>query len=462
MPNKHIKKVIILICLLISAGYYGWLCFKILLADIYFHKASSIIKTQPANHQEIISYLTRTLQLLPAKAEYHYQLGQTLENQFKSINNSIVIKEKLTTQSLNHYSKTCQYAPTFARAWYKSGVIYLAKKNYSQAAGHFSKANTLNANHWNLKFKALCGFFFLWRQTHNKTYLIQAIDGYQKLIKNHPHRFLTIINFLWRYHCPYEKMTSVIPPDPQFHFIFGQFLYSKNDKVNSGRAYQKAIILSENKPRMYDLVAQEYFKHHDYLTAISFWQKKSDLKPEAKTYYYLAKSYQASREFERAEELCNEALSLSPQNVQFRLTRAQLYLQKGELRKSETEYRQIGFKHTDYRVDSFLGLAQIAATKKNYLQAIRYVKKICSIMAQEKKYRRYLNRLVQQGIENWENLIRVDPENAWLYFKLGQIYEENQDTKTAIKKYQQAIKIKPDFLTPEGILLKKRIEYWQR
>ena len=58
MPNKHIKKVIILICLLISAGYYGWLCFKILLADIYFHKASSIIKTQPANHQEIISYLT--------------------------------------------------------------------------------------------------------------------------------------------------------------------------------------------------------------------------------------------------------------------------------------------------------------------------------------------------------------------------------------------------------------------
>ncbi len=140
----------------------------------------------------------------------------------------------------------------------------------------------------------------------------------------------------------------------------------------------------------------------------------------------LADALTASHEFKMAEEVCREALALSPQDTEAKILLADIYASEHKYSESIAIYDQVLFKKYDVRLS--VKKARILGWGGRYNESLAEYRFIL-----KKKYdplielemlaiRFYWNHWVLRGIKANERLVAADPKNTEALFHLTQIY----------------------------------------
>ncbi len=158
----------------------------------------------------------------------------------------------------------------------------------------------------------------------------------------------------------------------------------------------------------------------------------------------LAGSLAASREFEKAEKICDEALAAKPDDLEFKTLLADIYASERKYSRSIALYEQVLSKKND--VGLSLKKARILGWAGRYEESLAEYRSILKenydplIELEMQAKRFYWNHWVLRGIEAHERLLRQDHKNTEALFHLTQIYAHERlwgDAKRAFELLHQ-------------------------
>ncbi len=128
-----------------------------------------------------------------------------------------------------------------------------------------------------------------------------------------------------------------------------------------------------------------------------------------------------------ARDLLRKAISIEPQNIEYRLTLAKL-LEESFAFSAASEYKRI-LKIDSSVVDAWLGLAKLKDREfSEYHNSKNKVDGGISFNLEE-----YAQEDFQESLHYYKSALHYDPENFEANFRLALMYDENDDPRTAIK-----------------------------
>ena len=181
----------------------------------------------------------------------------------------------------------------------------------------------------------------------------------------------------------------------------------------------------------------------EYASAILEFQDALRLKPSAGIYYALARNYYILNKYPNALENCKSAVSLEPNQLDYRDLLADIFSAAGQFDSAAVVLEGIIRKDSS-RVQSYYKLARIYENSKP-LEAIKIYNKLTDIIGPDWDVLVRVSQLYQSlgqtdnAISSLKKLLSIDPENTQVQKLLIQLYEKS-------KMYDQALKIVNDVL----------------
>jgi tetratricopeptide (TPR) repeat protein len=287
-------------------------------------------------------------------------------------------------QAANIFSKCVQIDPSNAAAMYELATIYNIQKRYTEALLFAKAAASLNEkNEW----YQLLYIDILQRSNHYN----EAIDAYEKLIKNFPDR----IDFM------YEYAAALIYANKY------QDAIKVYDKIEKATGINEEVII--NKQRL-------YIKLGSVDKAALEIQKLIESNPKESRYYgLLADLYSANGQNKKAFEILSKILEVDPENPYVHLSLADYYRTIGDKNRSFTEIK-LAFQNPSLDIDTKMKilLSFYALTENS-------------------------NELKEQAEELVDILVRVHPTEAKSYSIQGDFYYRDKKLKEARDSYAKAL-----------------------
>ncbi|BAZ44166.1 TPR domain protein [Chondrocystis sp. NIES-4102] len=163
------------------------------------------------------------------------------------------------------------------------------------------------------------------------------------------------------------------------------------------------------------------------------------------------KAYLAEGEWEKVIDICQKAIALDPNAINFYPYLAKAYAEQGQLAAAITTYKKtLGTKINQAEVYAELGL--LYSRQKNLEQAAWHYEQALSLKSDWGELFYNLG-IVYHQLGNWDKAItaytrsgQINPNYSAAYFNLGVLYEQKGESEKAIASYQQVIKIDPTFI----------------
>ena len=206
---------------------------------------------------------------------------------------------------------------------------------------------------------------------------------------------------------------------------------SKIDKETSKRAMEHFINGSIDEVK------------GEYASAILEFQDALRLNPSAGIYYALARNYYILNKYPNALENCKSAVSLEPNQLDYRDLLADIFSAAGQFDSAAVVLEGIIRKDSS-RVQSYYKLARIYENSKP-LESIKIYNKLTDIIGPDWDVLVRVSQLYQSlgqtdnAVSSLKKLLSIDPENTQVQKLLIQLYEKS-------KMYDQALKIVNDVL----------------
>lgn len=188
--------------------------------------------------------------------------------------------------------------------------------------------------------------------------------------------------------------------------------------------YLKKVV-DEDSTLLFD-IALAYQSLSEYNQAIIHFRKFVEFAPfSIDAWYYLSKSYQLAKEFEKAEDAMLNAIALDPEMLIYQYDLAKIYVEANAFLKALDVYKDLLAKDRDVNHTIFLSIGDICYNIEEY----------------------------ENAKKNYEIALRLNPESADAYHSLGQveIVLENYDIARSFIQKSIAIDSKrADFFASLG------------
>lgn len=208
----------------------------------------------------------------------------------------------------------------------------------------------------------------------------------------------------------FNQVLAEVPNHTGSNFLKGFILYKQKDYKNAIPCLAKA---HKNESANFDIVfylGMSYYKSNDFNSAIDYLTKAEKLKTDdAMLYYTLGSIYYSHKQTEKAIEYLKKSESLGVKDDVASVNLGSIYLEKQDFKNALAQYILLIAKYPntfDYQYN-----AGVASEKLNQREA---------------------------AMAYYEAANTIDPSNAQLQNKLGNLAQMKGDKDQASKYYKQA------------------------
>ena len=285
-----------------------------------------------------------------------------------------------------------------------------------------------------------------------------------------------------------EKQIRQNPEDKSLYIKRGELQLLMDDYDGALKDGLYVLKSNANIYNGYDLISATYQKMGEWNKAIPYFKKMQELQPDNTLISYnLAVSYQNIQQFGPALDLLNGIIDRYPDEANFYLSRANLFMMKGDIQAAKADYEKAvsvdpenykcylerGFflKNTsspDRGKDSFdkaillLGdeikknpqdalllihraeiMEQIGNLKGAYIEYENYLKTwpiSYSVLGKEALYFS-LSKNWKEAVNAYTTIINNFPENATMFFNRSLTFQESGNLQKALDDVNNAIRI---------------------
>lgn len=175
------------------------------------------------------------------------------------------------------------------------------------------------------------------------------------------------------------------------------------------------------------------------------------VKAEALVYYHLAELYQQHNNPAAAGEFLLKAMQSSPEDMELKIQMGKLYLQHNQLTQAEMLFKQV------LNLDSLLPqphyyLARLAAQKNDQRGAIIFYERAIA-SANNNFPEAYLGKGIaeesmndtESAIRSYQQALTIWPDYPEAYYHMGKAHLNNDQLQQAVSAYKQALAVRPTF-----------------
>jgi len=127
------------------------------------------------------------------------------------------------------------------------------------------------------------------------------------------------------------------------YFYKGLMMFDEKDYDRAIDFFKKALELSKNEAKLYFFIGASFFEKDDRMSAIEYLEKAFSIEPsDPEINNLLAYSYALEKKnFDRAMELVESALTVKPENIAYLDTKGWIYYQRGEYEKAFEVFNRV-------------------------------------------------------------------------------------------------------------------------
>ncbi|MDD5216743.1 MAG: tetratricopeptide repeat protein [Candidatus Omnitrophica bacterium] len=195
-----------------------------------------------------------------------------------------------------------------------------------------------------------------------------------------------------------------------------------------------------------------YRRNELWKDPVTLWQDTVKKSPQkARAYRNLAFHYNEEKKYDRAIEVCREALRLDPKSAGCYVTMGVASDAKGQIDQAIAFYNEALRLNPPDRIKVFTNLGAAYGKKGDFENAIKYFREGIRINPDYPPLHNNLGFAYDQtgngdkAIEEYRQAIRIDPDFAEAYNHLGIAYGKKGIPDKTIEYCQQAVRLKPDF-----------------
>jgi tetratricopeptide (TPR) repeat protein len=210
-------------------------------------------------------------------------------------------------------------------------------------------------------------------------------------------------------------------------------------------------------PRAYMMLGAQFLNQEEYEKAQQMFNNAIRLAPEV-SHVYVLRGHLNSR-LDRNDQALSDfttAIKLDPRDPYGHFYRGELFRKTGESDKAVNDY-QAALKFQPYYTDAFLGLAMAYLDKENTGKAAETCKKLVEIDPNDRRGYDCLGTLLleqnraAEAIQLYETAVKLMPLDSELLYSLGVAYEKSEMYKEAGSAFERAGRLisRPDRREPK-------------
>jgi YaiO family outer membrane protein len=161
--------------------------------------------------------------------------------------------------------------------------------------------------------------------------------------------------------------------------------------------------------------ALQALKGQDYTAVITICLDRLTSEPDNYDFnFILVQAYAYSGQRDKALDLLEKMLGISPGNLDLLLFRSRIQSWNRDFAKAESGYKKV-LEADPENIEAMTGLAEITSWKNEYGQAI----------------------------QKYQGILQTDPDNADIYFRIGRVHQWEGNYQKAKENYQKAVQLDP-------------------
>ena len=225
-----------------------------------------------------------------------------------------------------------------------------------------------------------------------------------------------------------KKATQIMPNMAEAYKIWGNALQRLNKTSEAMKCYSKAITIQPSLAIIYANIAQLYSQQQKWQQAIRYYQKAIMIKPEfAKAYRDLAYIWEEFGQPEKAQNCHHRAAELEANQLAITAT------EKESASNSVIKYQKSVATNIHDVTNSSMQNSRELETQNISHQSSSSTTKIDNI--------ENIDRLIREYYQQ----AKLTNNPAEIYLKLGNLYSQKKQWKSAIASYNKAIRINPKY-----------------
>ncbi|MBQ8168721.1 tetratricopeptide repeat protein [bacterium] len=309
-------------------------------------------------------------------------------------------------EAVTQYNLYIKNYPSDARAYKNVAIVYKRMNNIDSAITNYEKVLTLKADDVDVK-KDLASCY------HAKKDYLSALKYYDEVLKVNPQDLDVKINKAIAFHALNNYEDAIV-------------LYQEVLKIKDNPTVSKNLVNAYVSQGHLDVKSGEYSKAAEYFQKAIAKDTANDY-----AYYGLAKAYQGLQMNDEAGEMYEKAIALRPDKA--------LYSDEyGEFISALYSQQTTDSQAQVEDLPEIL-ITENAETSESVLD-MQKNKDLIAIGDEN-----YKNKDYDVAVMNYQNALKINPNDEVTLLKIGNIYKMKNDNKNASDFYKKAIIVNPEY-----------------
>ncbi|RNJ50394.1 tetratricopeptide repeat protein [Methylocystis hirsuta] len=244
-------------------------------------------------------------------------------------------------------------------------------------------------------------------------------------------------------------------PNEQANILIRQCVAyaDKADYSSAKQACNEAIRKNVNNSIAYFDLGNVFLREQRYRDAIDYFDKATEInKSYANAYSNKCYTYNYLRDYEHAIGECNKAIALDPRQPRYFIGRGNAFLNSGNNRKAEADYRTARELNPDDQ-SALVGLAAVLQKHGDYSAALKLLDQIkldredAPTALNNRCWYRAISTSNRSELEialrDCDQALKILPSAAWIINSRAFVYLKLGDFNKATIDYKQALLIEP-------------------
>ncbi len=389
--------------------------------------------------QSAISTLEQASRAKPSDVGLHMQLA-SLYGRVKDSRNQLV-----------HIDAALSHAPKNADVTFEKAHFHLMNNQPVEAKKYLKKTIELNSKH--VRALALYGSMLKGERKYR-----QAYEHFSKAVKYAPKSTEYMLQMAQCAHMTGKndlalkvvtKALQIEPSDPKLMQWAGVFYLKDNKEEKAEMMLRRALELDRNCKICDEYLGQIYLARGEFESATRHLETalRTNSGRNDNVMVKLARALLMKGEGDRAQDLCNKALAINPQNDEALYLLCDIYIDKGAISNAEGILR----RNKGTRTSGWIYLAQgrIHEAKGDVGSAMSSYKLASRVLPNNADMQMGLGR-VYLARKNWSKAIQafgmasaLEPSNPKIFVGMGKAYLGQGDLRSAREFFAEAARIQP-------------------
>ncbi|GAB4370542.1 MAG: hypothetical protein Kow00121_11330 [Elainellaceae cyanobacterium] len=387
-----------------------------------------------------------------ASEEALKQLEPEMVQAYRNLANALYAKDDLAG-SVRYYRRVVELEPNAAGDWVNLGSLYAQQQQWQSAMACYQKALTLNPNlasaHWNLGK--------VWEQIGQPE---RSADALFRALRLEP-SWATAQEQLALCHtlnlqgktesaaACYQQVLQLDATCAEAHFALAGLL-SRQEKWQEAIAHYRQAVAREPQNADYQAgLGQALAAMKQWQEAIATYRQVIVFDPNPRHYLVLAKWLELEGKESAAATCYHQVIQLDASCAAAYCELGRLFVRWQRWQEAIAHYRQ-AVQYDPQMVQAYVGLGQVLAQAEQWEGAIAAYRQAVTLNPDPQLYLTLIQWLQPLGkpeemIECYQKLAELQPENAQIHHKLGDLLNQQEQWQQAVTAFERAIALNPEF-----------------